>query len=42
MSEKETSWKEWVWNEEGRNMVWKIGSWERRNKKRTGIMRNLE
>ena len=42
MSKKETSWKEWVWNEEARNIAGKIGSLERRKKKRTGIMRNLE
>ena len=42
MSKKETSWKEWVWNEEATNMVGEIGSLERRKKKRTGIMRNLE
>jgi hypothetical protein len=30
MNKKEESGKEWIWNEEARNMVGTIGSWERR------------
>jgi hypothetical protein len=42
LPERQFTRKNGFWNEEARNMMGKIGSWERRKKKRTGIMRNLE